>query len=68
MFHADILSDTSTLTIEKNHRFSYHIQMSAKDAEKVAKARSLERIGSTTGKTAYFAYAVSNTLIRMMLD
>ncbi|OXC71204.1 hypothetical protein AYX13_00070 [Cryptococcus neoformans] len=49
--------DTPTLTIEKNHRFSYHIQMSAKDAEKVAKARSLERIGSTTGKTAYFAYA-----------
>lgn len=61
ILRANVLSDTPTLTIEKNHRFSYHIQMSSKDAEKVAKARSLERIGSTTGKTAYFAHGVSNT-------
>nr|KIR47809.1 hypothetical protein I312_02957 [Cryptococcus bacillisporus CA1280] len=63
--------DTPTLTIEKNHRFSYHIQMSAKDAEKVAKARSLERIGSTTGKTAYFAHgplAELGTRIEIMIE
>ncbi|WVQ76288.1 hypothetical protein IAR50_005953 [Cryptococcus sp. DSM 104548] len=48
--------DTPTLTVERGVKFRYHLQMSKDDANKVAKARSLERMGSTAGKTAYFAH------------
>ncbi|ODN76055.1 hypothetical protein L202_06000 [Cryptococcus amylolentus CBS 6039] len=47
---------TPTLTVERGVKFRYHLQMSKDDANKVAKARSLERMGSTTGKTAFFAH------------
>ncbi|KAK8845444.1 hypothetical protein IAR55_006157 [Kwoniella newhampshirensis] len=47
---------TDSLTLEKGMRYGYHVQMNKNDAEKVTKARSLDSIGGTKGKTAYFAF------------
>ncbi|OCF39320.1 hypothetical protein I317_06902 [Kwoniella heveanensis CBS 569] len=47
---------TPSLTLCKGMRYGYHIQMSKSDGVKVTKARSLESIGATSGKTAYFAF------------
>ncbi|WWC85774.1 uncharacterized protein L201_000640 [Kwoniella dendrophila CBS 6074] len=48
--------DTPDLKLLKGIRYGYHIQMSSKEAVKVEKARSLERIGGNSGKTAYFVH------------
>ncbi|WVO18464.1 hypothetical protein L204_106181 [Cryptococcus depauperatus] len=47
---------TSLLVVEKNGRYGYHIQLPKKENEKTAKARSLEPIGATTGRTLYYVY------------
>ncbi|WVR03472.1 hypothetical protein IAU60_000463 [Kwoniella sp. DSM 27419] len=47
---------TPSLKLYKSVRYGYHVQMDKLDASSVIKARSLESIGSTGGKTAYFAF------------
>ncbi|WWC97095.1 hypothetical protein V866_003973 [Kwoniella sp. B9012] len=47
---------TPNLKLLKGMRYGYHVQMTSSEASKVEKARSLERIGGTSGKIAYFAH------------
>ncbi|WWC58081.1 uncharacterized protein I303_100616 [Kwoniella dejecticola CBS 10117] len=49
--------NTPRLSLVKSLRYGYHIQMTASEAAKVEKARSLERIGGSSGKTVYFAHS-----------
>ncbi|WWC66879.1 uncharacterized protein I206_100786 [Kwoniella pini CBS 10737] len=61
---ADLVKRFSTpqLKLVKSVRYGYHIQMTISEATKVEKARSLERIGGTSGKIAYFAHGAWSAL------
>ncbi|WRT63671.1 uncharacterized protein IL334_000594 [Kwoniella shivajii] len=55
---ADLIKryNAPSIKLLKGIRYGYHVQITSTDISKVEKARSLERIGGTSGKIAYYAY------------